>query len=177
MLSGIPYIKVPNPTDRLNFLLHSLRLPFSKDLRKWMAKRFFYDWVLKSDHVFYTKFGVFDAGLSQCYEMLKTCKLYECKGRIFNDSGYFDLAYAYASCGKKVYVPYLSRTVEQRQTEDCKYVEIGNGLGMLVFKNGGIIFAGSVINNVLQVPFACDLYITRRDIFNYVDNACILKLK
>jgi hypothetical protein len=99
----VPYEFVLNKQDRFHFLLFSLKLPISRDIRQYIARYCFFDQVFPPDEVFYKEMGISWSGdIISAYENIK----YQNKTNQTTTDicGICGIALAYAKCGYKVII-------------------------------------------------------------------------
>jgi hypothetical protein len=138
MLSGIKHIPVLNKQDVYHFVLASRHLPLSKDLVRYIARNFFYNWELESDLVFYTgglKKDKNHETVARVYEELKVQRIVKYN---FSSIGWKNvalIAYAYAYAGKKVGFTY---DINMAQGLCDLGLRVGE-MFKLKFENGGCI--------------------------------------
>lgn len=138
MLSGIRHIPVLNKQDVYHFALASHHLPLSKDLVKYIAKTFFYNWELESDTVFYPG-GRFKKGENneavRVYEELKVERIVKINQSSIGWKNVALIAYAYAYAGKQVGFTY---DIGMAQGLCDLGLKVGDKF-KLKFENGGCI--------------------------------------
>ena len=133
MLSGINYIPILSKQDVYNFCLAARYLHLSKDVAKYIAKHFFYNWVLLSDKLYY-RGNVPSKEPKNAYERIKREMLV-----VVDNPGpvrLAEIAYAYARAGKRVL--YLHQ-IDMIGGLKLLGHTISNYSGSMSFNNGGCI--------------------------------------
>lgn len=121
MLKGIPFVSILSKEDVYHFCLLCKKpeINLSKDLVRYIAKSFFYEWILLSDKIFYKDLGVEKHSESaKVYEKLKlSCLLQES----FQIEHLPNIMHAYALSGKRIFVRHEVELIAELQNLGWRY--------------------------------------------------------
>ncbi len=120
MLQGIPYVPISVKEDVYNFCISFRNAQLlSKDLIRYIAKHFFFEWMLLSDKIFYKDLGVEKQSESaKLYEKLKlSCFLQES----FQIEHLPNIMHAYALSGKRIFVRHEVELIAELKNMGWRY--------------------------------------------------------
>lgn len=146
----VPYQFVLNKQDRYNFLLYSLRLPISRDIRQYIVThRFLYKKIFPPDKVFYEELH-FDGWLGRqekVYEQIKEHSFYTEKSLCDHRMTVCGIAESYARCGYKVLIIIDKKftlsdfmNVITNFKKSSKFQQISYFPGEIRYNNNGLIY-------------------------------------